>query len=72
MIYQVKLVYHNPMLSQQFKEHVTNCAVTQLFSQGIHTAQTTATRIAFECDQDRVLGLMLLSESEDYTTVCLP
>lgn len=71
-MYQVKLVYHNHALSQQFKEHVTHCAVTQLFNQGIHSAQITATRIAFECDRDRVLGLILLSESEDYTTVSLP
>jgi hypothetical protein len=70
-MYSVKLVYRNEPRTQTLKESVTYCATIELFLRGIHTVQTSATRIAFESDRDRTLGLILLSESSDFTAVCV-
>ena len=70
-MYEIKLVYHNEPRTLTLKESVTYCATIELFLRGIHTAQMSATRIAFETDRDRLLGLILLSESQDFTPVCI-
>jgi len=70
-MYSVKLVYSNEPTSQTLKESITYCATVELFLKGIHTVQTSATRIAFESDRDRTLGLILLSASKDFTAVCI-
>lgn len=70
-MYQVKLVYRNEPRTQTLKESVTYCATVELFLRGLHTVQLSATRIAFETDRDRMLGLILLSESQDFTAVCI-
>lgn len=48
---------------------MTHCATVELFLRGIHVSQTSATRIAFESERDRVLGLLILCASKDYTVV---
>lgn len=70
-MYQVKLVYRSEPISQTLKESITHCATLELFLRGIDTCQMSATRIAFETDRDRVLGLILLSASQDFTAVCI-
>ena len=70
-MYEVKLVYRNEPRTQTLKESVTYCATVELFLRGIHTSQMSATRIAFESDRDRMLGLIYLSESKDFTAVCV-
>ena len=70
-MYEVKLIYRNEPRTQTLKESVTYCATIELFLRGIHTVQLSATRIAFESDQDRTLGLIYLSESQDFWAVCI-
>ena len=70
-MYEVKLIYHNEPRSLTLKESVTYCATVELYLRGIHTAQMSATRIAFESDQDRTLGLLILCGSRDFTPVCV-
>lgn len=73
-MYEVKLVYpthkqHEPSLT--YKEALTHSASVDLFLLGIHTSQTSATRLAFESDRDRTLGLLYLSASDKFTPVCV-
>jgi len=70
-MHEIKLIYRNEPRSLFLKESVTYCATVELFLHGIHTAQTSASRIAFESDRDRVLGLLYLSGSTDFTPVCV-
>jgi hypothetical protein len=71
-VYEVKLIYkdfkqHKPSLT--YCENLTFAATVDLFLRGIHTVQTSATRIGFESDRDRMLGLLYLSGKEQYTPV---
>lgn len=70
-MYQVKLIYTPEPYSLIAKESITYCATVELFLKGIHTAQASASRIVFESDQDRVLGLLYLSESTSFRAVCV-
>ena len=70
-MYEIKLVYDNTPRSLTLVESITYCATVDLFLRGIHTAQTSATRIAFECERDRLLGILILSDSNSYTPVCV-
>lgn len=70
-MYEVKLVYDPEPANTIVKESITYCATVELFLRGIHTAQTSASRIAFESDRDRLLGLIYLSESTSFTPVCV-
>ena len=70
-MYEVKLVYDPEPYSLQLKESITYCAVVELFLRGIHTSQSSASRIVFDTDQDRILGLLILSESTSFTPVCV-
>ena len=70
-MYEVKLVYDPEPNTVQLKESITYCASIELFLRGIHTVQTSATRIVFESERDRVIGLILLSESTSFTPVCI-
>jgi hypothetical protein len=73
-MYEIKLIYpkyksYEPCLT--YKESITHCATVELFLRGIHTVQCSATRIAFESERDRTVGLLLLSNSDKYSVVCL-
>ena len=73
-MYEVKLIYpkhkqHEPSIT--FKESITHCATVDLFLRGIYTAQTSASRIAFESERDRTLGLLILSANPKFTAVCV-
>ena len=70
-MYEIKLVYDNTPRSLTLVESITYCATVDLFLRGIHTAQTSATRIAFESERDRLLGILILSDSNSYTPVCV-
>lgn len=70
-MYEVKLVYDPEPYTLTLKESITYCATVELFLRGIHTCQTSATRIAFETEQDRLLGLLILCESKSFTPVCV-
>ena len=69
-MYEIKLHYstykqHTPSLT--YRESITHCATIDLFLRGIHTAQTSASRIAFESDRDRMLGVLILSNNPRFT-----
>ena len=73
-MYEVKLVYpkHKQFESSiTYKESITHCATVELFLRGIHTCQSSATRIQFESDKDRTLGILILSASEHFIPVCV-
>jgi hypothetical protein len=70
-MYEVKLIYDPKPQTLTLVESITYCATVELFLMGIHTAQTSATRIAFESDRDRTLGLLYLSGSKSFTPVCV-
>ena len=70
-MYEVKLVYDPEPYTITLVESITYCATVELFLRGIHTVQLSATRIAFESDRDRTLGLLILSESTSFTPVCV-
>ena len=71
-MYTVKLIYDPEPVLQTTKESITYCATIELFLRGIHTQQMSASRIAFDSEQDRLLGLILLSESTSFRVVCEP
>ena len=69
-MYEIKLIYpkhkqFEPSLT--YKESLTHCATVELFLQGIYTSQSSATRIVFESERDRLLGLLILSGKSEYT-----
>jgi len=69
-MYEIKLHYsthkqHTPSIT--YRESITHCATIDLFLRGIHTAQTSASRIAFESDRDRMLGVLILSNNPRFT-----
>lgn len=68
-MYEVKLIYDPEPYTLTLKESITYCATVELFLRGIHTCQSSATRILFETEHDRTLGLLILSESESFTPV---
>jgi len=73
-MYEVKLIYpthkqHQPSIT--YKESITHCATVELFLRGIHTCQSSATRIVFESERDMLLGLLILSDNERFTAVCV-
>lgn len=69
-MYEVKLIYpHTPSL--QYKEAITHSATIELFLRGIHTSQSSATRIQFDTARDRTLGLLILSANTKFTPVIL-
>jgi len=71
-MYEIKLVYTPEPRTQLLKESITYCATIDLFvHHGIDCFQTSATRIAFESDRDRVLGILLLSDSSSFEVVCV-
>jgi hypothetical protein len=70
-MYEVKLVYDPKPATLTLIESITYCATVELFLRGIHTSQTSATRIAFESDRDRTLGLLYLSGSTSFRAICV-
>jgi len=70
-MYEVKLVYDPEPQTLTLKESITYCATVELFLRGIYTAQSSATRILFETERDRTLGLLILSGSTSFTPVCV-
>jgi len=71
---EVKL--HYPKYKQYessitYKEATTHAAVIDLFLRGIHVCQTSATRIVFESERDRTLGLLILSEGYPFKPQCI-
>jgi hypothetical protein len=68
-MYEVKLIYDPEPRTQDLKESITWCASVELFLRGIHTTQTSATLLSFETKHDRLLGLLILSESTSFTAV---
>jgi len=73
-MYEVKLLYPSykqfePSLT--YKESITHCATVDLFLRGIHTSQMSATRISFESERDRTLGLLILSANSKFTAICV-
>ena len=71
VMYEVKLIFDPEPYTLTLKESVTYCATVELFLRGIHTSQASATRIIFESERDRMLGLIYLSESTSFTPVCI-
>jgi len=71
VMYEVKLIFDPEPYTLTLKESVTYCATVELFLRGIHTSQASATRIIFESERDRMLGLIYLSESTSFTPVCV-
>lgn len=70
-MYQIRLVYDPEPRTVTLVESITYVATVELFLRGIHTVQLSATRIGFETDRDRLLGLLLLSESKSFKCVCI-
>lgn len=71
-MYTIKLIYDPEPRTQTLKETVTYCATLELYTRfNIDAFQTSATRIAFENDRDRMLGLIYLSESTSFRVVCV-
>lgn len=70
-MYEIKLIYKNEPKTITLLESITYCATVELFLRGIDTCQMSATRIAFESDKERTLGILILSESADFTPVCV-
>ena len=70
-MYEVKLIYDPEPYSLTLKESITYCATVELFLRGIHTSQASASRIIFETERDRTLGLLYLSGSTSFTVRCL-
>jgi hypothetical protein len=68
-VYEIKLVYDPEPYTLTLIESITYCATVELFLKGIHTTQSSATRIQFESERDRMLGLIYLSESTSFTPV---
>ena len=73
-MYEVKLIFKHikqfePSLT--YIESITHCATIELFLRGIHTSQTSASRIAFESERDRTLGLIILSDNTSFRAVCV-
>jgi hypothetical protein len=71
VMYEVKLIFDPEPYTLTLKESVTYCATVELYLRGIHTSQASATRIIFESERDRMLGLIYLSESTSFTPVCV-
>ena len=70
-MFEVKLVYNPEPYSLTLKESITYCATVELFLRGIHCAQCSASRLAFDTDRDRMLALLILSDSTSFTPVAV-
>jgi hypothetical protein len=70
-MYELKLVFDPEPISSLAKESITYAATIDLFLRGIHTSQSSASRILFESDRDRMIALLVLSASSVYTPVCV-
>ena len=70
-MYELKLIYSPEPTSTIVKESITYCATIELFLRGIHTSQSSASRIVFESDNDRMLAVMILSDSTSFRPVCI-
>lgn len=70
-MYTVKLIFEPMPKTQTLVESITFCACTELLLRGIHTVQMSASRIAFETERDRMLGLLILSDSTSFRAVCV-
>lgn len=70
-MHEIKLIYSPEPQTQTLKESITYCATIELFLRGIHTYQPSATRIGFETERDRMLGLLILSDSTSFRAVCV-
>ena len=70
-MYTVKLIYDPEPYSTTLKESITYCATVNLFLKGIHSSQSSASRIVFDTDRDRMLALLILSESTSFRPVCV-
>jgi hypothetical protein len=68
-MYEIKLVYDPEPHTLTLVESITYCATVELFLRGIYTTQCSATRIGFETERDRLLGVLILSESDSFTPV---
>lgn len=68
-VYEIKLLYPERYSNLHVIETHTYCATVELFLKGIHTTQSSATRIQFESERDRTLGLLYLMGSSVYTPV---
>lgn len=68
-MYEIKLIYRDGYTNLHVIETHTYCATVELFLRGIHTTQSSATRIAFESERDRMMGLLYLAGSPVYTPV---
>lgn len=65
--YKLKLVYTPEPKTQTLKESVTYCASIDLFLRGIESFQTSASILEFESERDRLLAVLILSESSSFT-----
>ena len=65
--YKLKLVYTPEPKTQTLKESVTYCASIDLFLRGIESFQTSASVLEFESERDRLLAVLILSESSSFT-----
>lgn len=70
-MYEIKLIYNPMPKTITLVESITYVATVELFLRGIHTCQTSATRIAFESERDRLMGLLILSDSKSFTPVAV-
>ena len=70
-MYEIKLVYDPEPQTITLVESITYCATVELFLRGIHTSQSSATRIICESERDRMLAILILSDSTSFTPVCV-
>ena len=68
-MYELKLVFDPEPISSLAKESITYAATIDLFLRG--TSQSSASRILFESDRDRMLAVLILCASSVYTPVCV-
>jgi len=72
MYYEIKLIYDPEPRYLALKESVTYCASIDLYIEhGIECFQTSASRIAFNTANDRLLAMLILSSSTSFEPVCI-
>ena len=72
MYYEIKLIYDPEPRTLSLKESVTYCASIDLYTEyGIECYQTSASRLAFNTDNDRLLAVLVLSSSDSFEPVCI-
>ena len=70
-MYEIKLIYDPEPRTLALKESVTFAATIDLFLRGIHTSQASASRIICETERDRLMAILILSDSTSFTPVCV-